>query len=118
MRIHYHENIPNRFLSLLLTLASFGFVYLRLRFSALTPDEEEVYQENSEDGDITIADPTLHNGMTWTSHGSIGIGTVKGYEGNVFENWMLSIYSFRSGVLTNQHILFLPSSLRTTPPPG
>ena len=39
-----------------------------------------IYQENFEDGDITVSDPGLVNGMTWTFHGSVETGSVKSYD--------------------------------------
>jgi hypothetical protein len=33
--------------------------------------DEILFQEDFEDGDITVADPRLYNGMTWTSFGTV-----------------------------------------------
>ena len=86
----YHHSIPDRLLALSLMICILYGLFtfpgsVSLASNPGIPADDILLQENFEDGDITIADPNLHNGMTWTSHGSIGIGTVKGYEGNVFK---------------------------------
>ncbi|NLM28011.1 MAG: LamG domain-containing protein [Clostridiaceae bacterium] len=42
-----------------------------------------LYHEDFEDGDITKSDPGIENGMTWTTHGVIEIGTSKSYDSSM-----------------------------------
>jgi len=44
---------------------------------------EILYQEDFEDGDPTVSDSGLTNGMTWTAKGSLVTGTVSNYDSKI-----------------------------------
>ncbi len=81
------QSLPKRIILTLLSLSMCLWAISSLTVlyaeEVIQPDEEILYQEDFEDGDLAVSDPDLTNGLTWITSGTLTTGTVSSHDSKV-----------------------------------